>query len=99
MKTKLIILWAVMIVLTVGVYAKTVSIWLRCDVPKEWSINTLYSEKWNCVLYKSDLIRKWNLLYQENKDYSNIKKEISDVEDKIKLIDDIIKNKIPRSFR
>lgn len=99
MKTKLLILWAVTLVLTVGVYAKMNTITYSCNIPTDASINDLYIAKWNCVSYKAEMIREGNLLYQENKDYSKVKKSISELDVKVKKIDETIKNKIPKSFR
>ena len=88
-----------MLVLTVGVYAKMNTITYSCDIPTDASINDLYIAKWNCVSYKAEMIRQGNLLYQENKDYSKVTKDIKNLDTKVKTIDEIIKNKIPRSFR
>lgn len=101
MKTKILTLLLVTLVLTVCVYAKTSQKMYSCMIPTDASINDLYKQKWNCLEYKADLIRQWNEYYQEHDDkwLSRIQWLIKEIDDKNATLDNLIKNKIPRTFR
>ena len=101
MKTKILILWLVMLVLTVGVYAKTSQKMYSCIIPTDWSINDLYNAKWDCLMLKVNLIKEWNKYYQDNDDKNTniVKTKITTVDNTMTKIDTLIKKQIPRSFR